>query len=832
FDELLDLPKVQRSVWFAEQTDLSSSDHGLLIELLETHDKAELSLDQPLPEVAKEAVSTGIVDVLIGAQLGPFLVGEEIGRGGMGVVYGGKRTDGEFEQDVVIKVLRIGVDSEAMRQRFVQERQILANLSHPSIVRLLDGGFTADGRPYIVMNWINGQRIDDYCNHNTLNLKARVRLFLGVIEAVDHAHAHLVIHRDIKPSNIWVDQDGKVHLLDFGIAKITDETDSPSITATMQRVMTPEYASPEQFRRGNITTATDIYQLGALLYQLLTGRQAFDLTGQSPAQMEQRVCEADPIAPSRAVTSTGADFLTESTTDQLKKLLSGDMDLILQKALRKEAERRYSSAHEFRQDLINWLSGDRVFARPNSLGYQLHRLVKRNLLATAFTVTLLVCGVAFTVFHVKKITAERDIARLEAERRREVSDFLVNLLKVPDPTKSEGREITARELIEDSFPRINDDLSDPETKARLLEVVGEVASNLGLYDQSGPALADVVRYKAEIYGPRSAEVATANIQLAVMHRLAQKPADALVPASDALSIRREIYPAGHIEIGRALKVVALIHRNLREFELAEKELREAKAIIDAELPETNVLHISVVADLAYVLRTVGQAEEAEQLYRQAITQMKARESDFSVELPSALNNLGYLIRKKGDLAEAEGYYREAIRRNESHHGKFHPLTLMFRNNLSGVLIAQGHEAAVIKELKTIIAMQEHLTGTDHWRMAVAYRSLGYYYYMIGEYQLAVGELRTSLQIFNSVLEPGHLWTMRTALQLSLCLDLTGSSEESEQIWGEVRPILATETAQKDRGVESLLSRLSDNLPEGNERWQNRLAELKPEESGD
>ncbi len=831
FDQLLDLAANQRQACLTDFRDLSAEDRDHLRELLKTHDSDDLKLNQPLLEDAAELVAASIIDSLIGEQLGPYEVGAEIGRGGMGVVYRGQRVDGKFDQDVVIKVLRLGVDTADMQRRFLQERQILADLNHPSIARLLDGGFTADGRPYLVMNFIDGLRIDDYCDQNKLTLKARVRLFLSVIEAVGHAHLHLVIHRDLKPSNVWVDHGGKVHLLDFGIAKITDQNRDADITSTMQQVMTPEYASPEQFLRKNITTASDIYQLGGLLYQLLTGQQPFDLSGKSAAQMEKKVCQTDPALPSRAVTASDESFGANVSPRQLEKLLRGDMDLILQKALRKEPERRYSSAHEFRQDLINWLTGDRILARPDSLRYQTIRLVRRNPLAVTLVATVVVCAVGFTFFHLERITTERDVARLEAERHREVSDFLVNLLKVPDPTASEGREITARELLEDSFPRINDELSDPQTKVRLLKVVGEVAVNLGLYDQAGPALYDVVKYTAEIYGERSLEVAAAKLQLAEMYRLAQMLDDALAPAEDALAIRREGLPADDVEIGKALKVVALIHRNLRNYELAETELREAKTIIDAQLPDSHILHISVVADLAYVLRTVGQVAEAEELYRQTIDQMRLRESEFRLELPSALNNLGYLLRKKEAFAEAEALYREAIVRSERHNGQYHPTTLMFRNNLSGVLLAQDKQSEVVAELKTIIVLQEHLTGHEHWRTAVAHRSLGYFNFTIGEFQDAIEELRIAEQIFEQVLEPNHLWTARATLQLAICLDLTGDSEEGERIWREVRPVLATNTSREDRGVQGLLKRLQTHLPAAAEPWPERLSSLATDVSG-
>ena len=835
FDRLLDLAPAERNDWLVANDDLTDSDRHQLRNLLQAHELAGGTLEQALPQSASRLVAESMADPLVGAVLGPFAVGEELGRGGMGVVYRGRRTDGEFEQEVVIKVLRLGVDSEDTRRRFLQERQILANLNHPAIVRLLDGGVTPDGRPYIVMPRVVGQRIDEYCDGQQLTVQARVRLFLNVVEAVDHAHRHLVIHRDLKPSNVWVDKSGKVHLLDFGIARITGEEGTAGMTAPHQHIMTPEYASPEQFRQEEVTTASDVYQLGVLLYRLLTGCYPHDLEGNTMSEMERRVCHEDPPSASRAITRDDADHpvaqtsVSRGTTPaRLGKELRGDLDLILQMALRKEPERRYQSAHEFRGDLIHWLSGERILARPDSLGYQWRRFVRRNPVGVALAATVLVCSVGFSLFHMQRMTVERNIARTEAARHKEVSDFLVNLLRVPDPTTAAGREITARELLADSFPRINEDLSDTETKVRLLQVVGEVANNLGLYDQAGPALANVVIYTSELYGDRSLETAAAEIELAEMLRLSQAHEKAVGPAENALSIRRELLPAGDLGIAEALRVVALAHRDQRDFERAEVELRAALDIYAAQLPQNDKVRIAAQVDLAYVLRTVKKEDEAEALYRETIPALRNRSAEFPQALPGALNNLAYLLRKKGEYAEAEVIYREAIERNESYYGEAHPSTLMFRNNLAVVLRELGKMTETRQELTTIIEQQEHLAGTEHWRTGTAHRALGYFLFVIEDYAAAGVELSAAYNNFSNGLGADHLWTAAAAAQLATVLHLNGERSAANQLWRKNRPLLVSEAARSDANVQRTLHLMVENMPAEGDVWRQKLSEVMAE----
>lgn len=833
FDELLDLDPNAREAWLAAFVETESGDRERLRELLAAHEAENGYLDTPLPEAAARLVAESMDDPLIGQTLGSFRIQREIGRGGMGVVYLGTRIDGEFDQDVVVKVLRLGVDSEETRRRFLQERQILATLDHPAIVRVLDGGFTPDGRPFIVMNQVVGQRLDTYCDENRLDVRARVRLFLNVIEAVDHAHRHLVIHRDLKPSNVWVDGNGKVHLLDFGIAKIIDDDSAQGMTVTQNRVMTPEYASPEQFLDQGITTASDVYQLGLLLYQVLTGQLPYRKKDGTAREMEKQVCESAPVPASRAVTS---EFQSSSETEEflrnrglsarkLKKILSGDLDLILLKALRKEPERRYNTANGFRADLISWLSGERILARPDSVGYQIKRLVRRHPLVVTMLVTILVGTAGFTRFHVQRITTERDIARLESEQRKEVSDFLVNLLKVPDPTAAEGKEITARELLADSYPRIREELSDPETKIRMLGVVGEVSTNLGLFDQADSALTLRVEIYEELYGRGSLETAQALIDLASMFRTAREYEKAVGPAEESLDVRRDLLPAGHLDIGYSLTEVALSHRDLGDYERAEDEFRQAMAIIEVQMPPGDPNRIKLKGGLAYVLRTSEKWEEAEAMYREVIAEMKAQPEEYADTLPAELNNLAYLLKKKEEYAEAEVLYLEAIAGIESYYGETHPRTLMFRNNLAAVQQNMGKFEEARQALEKNVELQIRLTGADHWRVGVSYRTLGFYLFMIGRFEDAEPQFRASQETFTRVLTADHIWTATVGIMRAATLQCAGDTAGAERLWERYQPLLDTPEARGDRNVQTMLNLLVENVPPGEDSLRQGVTDL-------
>ena len=342
----------------------------------------------------------------IGERVGPYEIIEELGTGGMGVVFLAKRVEGSFDQIVALKLIKRGMDSEAILDRFVNERQILASLEHPNIAHLIDGGTTDDGLPYFVMEYVEGEAIDQYVERSDIGLGERLDLFREVCSAVSFAHQNLVIHRDLKPSNILITKDGKVKLLDFGIAKLL-KTDGDLQTATQYFVFTPEYASPEQVRGEQLTTATDIYSLGVILYELLSGNRPYNTGGKSISDIIKAVCETEPERPSSVVLrprleeqNSTAENKGQITYDKRSATrprsaigipqLKGDLDNIILKALRKEPERRYSSVEQFADDIRRHRAGLPVTATPDTWGYRATKFIRRNRVGVASAALILI----------------------------------------------------------------------------------------------------------------------------------------------------------------------------------------------------------------------------------------------------------------------------------------------------------------------------------------------------------------------------------------------------------------------------------------------------------
>ncbi len=409
-----------------------------------------LTIEQGLPQEPG--------DNLIGRRIGAYRITGLIGRGGMGAVYLGERDDAQFTQQAAIKIIKRGMDTDFIRDRFLRERQILASLDHPHIARLLDGGATEDGLPYFVMEHVDGVAITDYCEANRLSITERLKLFRQVCAAVQHAHQKLVVHRDLKPSNILVNHDGAPKLLDFGVAKLLASDAGQTQTATEQRMLTPDYASPEQVRGRQITTAADIYSLGVVLYELLTHRRPHEFKTASPAEIERAICETEPAKPSDAVS---LETVSAGPTAKLQKQLAGDLDNIVMMAMRKEPERRYHSIEQFSEDIRRHLEGLPVSARADTFTYRAGKFVRRHRLvvaAAALVALSLIGGIVATTLAARTARAERARAERRFEQVRKLSNtFLFNfhdeIQYLPGSTRAREKVVrTALEYL-DSLAR-------------------------------------------------------------------------------------------------------------------------------------------------------------------------------------------------------------------------------------------------------------------------------------------------------------------------------------------------------------------------------------------
>src|SRR5580692_3221371 len=536
FDQLIDSDTRERAAHLARAC---GSDMELLSSvesLLESDRRPEDPLLHVIGEAA-ESLLEDHRDRLIGTRIGAYRIVSILGHGGMSTVYRGERDDAHYQQTVAIKVLQQATLHPRLRNRLHRERHILATLDHPSIARLIDSGDLDDGTPYLVMEHVDGESIDTYCDSRTLFIRERLELFIQVCAAVQYAHRNLVVHRDIKSSNIFVTGEGVPKLLDFGIAKLlAPESLSHTLPVTrlQERILTPENAAPEQVLGRPITTATDTYSLGVLLYLLLTGRSPYRLLSYSQLQLERAICMDDPVRPSQMVVSrlkgeSDADRSRISdrrglSPQRLRARLSGDLDAIVAMAMRKEPDRRYASVEALADDLRRHLSGQPVRARQRDWRYNTAKFLRRNLLpvlATASFFLGLVIIVGVTLWQNHRLEMARDATAQERDRAQEVSAFMVDVFSRADPFKAQGKEDTAKDLLAQGAEKIKANSTlQPEVRAQLLESIGLADRRQGLSETAIPLLQQAVGIRRESHPIDNRKLAAA------MANLAQAQSDA------------------------------------------------------------------------------------------------------------------------------------------------------------------------------------------------------------------------------------------------------------------------------------------------------------------
>ena len=626
--------------------------------LLRAHERAEGVLEADLAPPPSLAGLAPELD-----RVGRYRVVGELARGGMGAVYLADRDDGLFRQRVAVKVLRRSAHVQELRPRFEAERQILAALEHPHIARLLDGGITDDGRPFLVMEYVEGRPVDEYCEAEGLGLEDRLRLFCEVARAVHYAHGRLVVHRDLKPSNVLVTDAGEPKLLDFSIAKILDPgalgLEAPE-TRTGLRLMTPEYAAPEQVLGEPATTAVDVYGLGVVLYELLAGRRPFHLEGCTAGEAERVLLHEDPAPPSeRAEGRAGAGPGAAGGGPggrRWRRRLEGDLDRIVLKALRKEPERRYVSAGQMAEDVERHLEGRPVRARGESLAYRGRTFVRRHLLGLASAAAVLAALVAGTVLAtVGMVRAERAeaVARREAASARQVSRFLVELFEVSDPGEARGTTVTAREILDRGAERVSRDLeAQPLVQARLMGTVGEIYRRLGLYGASRPLL------------------------------------------ERTLEVRRRELGAGHPEVADALHDLGHVLEQQGHFGESAERYAGAVALRERLGPDERIPLARSLTGLAAVRLRQGRIDDAAGLLDRAAGIHESAGDAAPVDLAWTLHELGSSCREQGRWAEAESHLRRALEIQASALPPDHPGLAATRRELAGALrgLGRGPEA--------------------------------------------------------------------------------------------------------------------------------------------
>ena len=755
FEQALDQPTDARAAWL-EANCGESAIRREVHALLRATDKAEAFLEEPAQVFAADLVAGEKEEP---ERVGPYRLLREIGRGGMGTVYLAERDDEQFDQRVAVKLLRSDASRSDLLDRFLAERQMLASLSQPNIARLYDGGVTEEGQPYFVMEYIDGQSLDTYCDAKRLSIKERLRLFVAACEAVQHAHQNLIVHRDLKPSNMLVTDKGELKLLDFGIAKLLDEN-APSVpvTQTGLHLMTPEYASPEQVKGEAITTASDVYQLGVVLYELLTGHRPYAASGRSVYEIQQAVCEEEPTRPStavRQVESVQRGETTEEITpetvsqargmeaDTLQRTLSGDLDAIVLKALRKEPPARYASAEAFLEDVKRYLASLPVEARQGTVGYRVRKFVRRHRWGVLVAVAFVGLAVGFAAFYTVRVTQERNVARMEAEKSAEVTAFLMGLFEANDPAEALGDTITARALLERGLARAEDMQDQPVVQAQMLDVMGQAYESLGEYDR----------------------------------------ADTLY--QQALALRRAVLGETHPDVAATMNRWAALLEDQGVYDRAEALNREALALFRAAYGTEHPEVASTLNDLAIVLNRQGKSEEAEQLYREALAQYQQLPEVEEARVAGVMNNLGLLLARQGNHEAGEPYLREALEIRQHVLGEKHPQTVLTRNNLATSLMDQGAYAEAEPLFRDVLAQKLEVLGADHPQTAGIRNNLGVLLERTGRYQEANAFYQEALALVQQTYGPQHPATLATLSNIASLHNRQGHYARAESLYREV-----------------------------------------------
>ncbi|MEM9552725.1 MAG: serine/threonine-protein kinase [Acidobacteriota bacterium] len=671
---------------------------------------------------------------------------EVIGQGGTGSVYLGVRDDREFEHRVAVKILKRGMDTDEIVARFRTERQILANLEHPNIAELHGGGTTPDHRPYFVLELVEGLPIDRYCDQQALTVRQRIELFLQVCDAVQFAHQNLVVHRDLKPSNILVNSDGEPKLLDFGIAKLLDPATGAAgtVTETGWRMMTPEYASPEQVRGEPVTTASDVYALGILLYELLSGRRPYQIERRSQSSVHRTICHTIPERPSSRVERPPEEPSTETastlaqrrstTPPRLRRQLRGDLDTIIQVALHKEPRRRYPSARRLAEDLELYLRGLPISARRDTLGYRMSKLLQRRRReALLILLTLVALGVGVA----GRLEQERE-AELQRDRAERVTEFLVDLFEVADPETSPGADLTAREILDRGVERLDDELRDePELRARLLATICRVYRNLGLYEQALPL------------------------------------------AETALALRRS--GGTSLDLAQSLDDLGTLNFSLGRYADAREQWQEARQLRIRELGTRHEESTTTTNDLAVTLWKLGELEQAESLLRDVLAADRERYGDRHLGITRSLNNLALLLQEEGKFDDATQLLEESLEIKRRALGDEHPRVALALNNLAVLRLDAGDFDGAEELLVEVLRLARAIYGESHPRVAATLGSIARVHRDRGELDRARELLRQSYAMRLEAMPADSPALAAFSLRLARVELELGDREEAERI---------------------------------------------------
>ncbi|HVR95572.1 MAG TPA: serine/threonine-protein kinase [Thermoanaerobaculia bacterium] len=746
FDELADLPPSDRDRRLAALAGEDPELAGRLAQLLAADGESTDFFDRPAAELLDD-------DSLLpaGTRIGSWHLLGLLGRGGMGEVYLAERDEGTFQQQAALKLIKKGMDSRAIVRRFVRERQILSRLDHPGIARLLDGGSTTDGRPFFVLERVEGIPITEYCRRQRLarglDLEGALRLVQDVCAAVDSAHRRLVVHRDLKPANILVTGDGTVKLLDFGIAKLLagEEEETAPLTQIDARVMTPAYAAPEQILGEPVTTATDVYALGVLTYELITGTL--------PHTREHRSLQGLAGELSRQTVERPSAVLRRAPGEEGRRLarrLAGDLDLVVLTALHRDPARRYPSAAAFADDLARALAGRPVRARPDTARYRLRKFVGRNRLAVtaaALGLAALVSGLGLALWQADAARLAARRADAEARRAEQVKAFLLSVFEQSDPDRSRGQNVTARELLASGAQRIDVELAgEPAMQAEMLDAVARSEANLGLTDAAHEHARRALALREAVLPRGDARIAASRVLLGNVTKLRGEMGQARQILERALAETVAARGADSLETAEARRSLANALHRPEDRQLAITLLRQSLATLRRLRGDDDIRTAEILQELGVFLMLIERYEDAEKAYRQALGRLVRALGPRHPRVAIAQAELASLFNRLGHADEARVLLERAIATQRVVYGPRHPnlADTLFRY---GVLLLGKQPQAADGPLREALSIY----GPDRFEGAHCLRYLGFSAMYQERYEEAAGLFARAADVYAKTL---------------------------------------------------------------------------------
>ncbi|MEJ7758020.1 MAG: serine/threonine-protein kinase [Gemmatimonadaceae bacterium] len=772
FEEALDHPAAERSALLDSRVPDDAELKAEILALVRAHERDDSAFQSPVSASALIDAATG-EDRWVGTRVGAYRVVRLIGVGGMGAVYEAARDDDQYKKRVAVKFLHRHAAGAQALARFRAERQILANLNHPNIAALVDGGVTADGQPYIIMEYVDGQPITRWCDEQRLSVRQRLELYLQVCAAVQSAHRSLVVHRDLKPGNILVTGEGRVKLLDFGIARLlATDSDPDQLPPTLSgsRSFTPDYAAPEQMSGLSVDTRADVYALGVVLFELLAGHRPFDLRDKTLSEAERIVRETEPPRASASIDGARAAILGDGSTSRARANVEGDLDAVVSMALRKEPERRYGSTDLLARDIQQHLDGLPVSARPDGMGYRMRKLVRRRRIETAaslIAIVSLVIGVAAATAQARRAEAqsrraETQSRRAEAESRRatQVTAFITTMLGSADPA-SLGRGVTVREVLDSAAARADTLARDPSLESEIRTVIGSTYMALGEFAAGEAQFRRALRaHGRRVPGGDHATAITLTKQSHAFEYLGEYAAADSVLRQAAALIERHPH-RDPLERATFLDQRARILIRLGQNKEAEPVLQEALDITIKAAPGRDSIMANALANLGFVKTELGKPAESEKLYEMAVAAARRAFGPEHPELAAILSPYASVLDWAGKTAKAESTYIQVLDIRRKLLGAEHPEYAWTMFSYADFLQAHKRYPEAAKWSREVLKLRGKTLPETHMAVSTALSLLGRALGPMDSLAAAERYLRESLALRRKTLPEGH-WALASS----------------------------------------------------------------------